>query len=81
MLLLHKGNFGIERMKQLARIVVYRPNIDSDISKMGQQCGTCGQHQSVPTQAPVHPWMMQEKRGAEFTWIMLSIFFANIGGL
>ena len=61
LLLLHEGHFGIERMKQLARIVVYWPNIDSDISKMGQQCCACGQHQSVTTQAPVHPWMMPEK--------------------
>ena len=45
LLLLHEGHFGIERMKQLARTVVYWPNIDSDISKMCQQCGTCGQHQ------------------------------------
>ena len=28
---------------------------------MGQQCDTCGQHQSATTQAPVHPWMMPEK--------------------
>ena len=48
-------------MKQLARIVVYWPNIDSDISKMGQQCDTYGQHQSATTQAPVHPWVMPEK--------------------
>ena len=61
LLLFHEGHFGIERMKQLARTVVYWPNIDSDISKMGQQCGTCGQHQSAATQAPVHPWMMPEK--------------------
>ena len=61
LLLLHEGHFGIERMKQLARTVVYWPNVDSDISKMGQQCGTCGQHQSATTQAPVHPWMMPKK--------------------
>jgi len=29
--LLHKYNFGIQRMKQLARTVVYWPNIDSNI--------------------------------------------------
>ena len=48
-------------MQQLARTVVYWPNMDSDISKLGQQCGTCGQHQLATTQAPVHPWMMPEK--------------------
>ena len=47
LLLLHEGHFGLERMKQLARTVVYWPNIDSDISKLGQQCGTCSQHQSA----------------------------------
>ena len=35
LLLLHEGHFGIKRMKQLARTVVYWPNIDSDISKLG----------------------------------------------
>ena len=48
-------------MKQLVLTAVYWPNIDSDISTMGQQYGTCGQHQSAPTQAPVQPWMMSEK--------------------
>ena len=48
-------------MKQLACTIVYWLNIDSDISKMGQQCGRCGQHQLGTTQAPVHPWMMPEK--------------------
>ena len=48
-------------MKQLARTIVCWPNTDLDISKMGQQCDTCGQHQSETTQAPVYPWMMPEK--------------------
>ena len=61
LLLLHEGHFGIERMKQLARTVVYWPNIYLDISKMCQQCDTCVQHQSATTQAPVHLWMMPEK--------------------
>ena len=56
LLLLHEGHFGIERMKQLARTIVYWPNLD--ISKTGQQCVTCGQHQ----------WMMLEK-----PWIRIHV--------
>ena len=61
LLLFHEGHFGVERINQLARTVVYWPNIDSDISKIDQQCSTCGQHQSATTQAHVHPWMIPEK--------------------
>ena len=42
-------------------MVVHWLNIDSDISKMSQQCGACVRHQSATTQAPVHPWIMPEK--------------------
>jgi len=48
-------------MKQLARMAVYWPNIDSDILNLCRQCSTCARHQSKPSKAAVHPWMLPEK--------------------
>ena len=59
--LLHKGHFGIQRMKQLARTAVYWPNIDIDITDMCQRCSTCAVHQPLPSKASIHPWMVPEK--------------------
>ena len=51
----------MQRMKQLARTAVYWPNIDADIVDLCRKCTTCGEHQSEPSKAPVHPWMVPEK--------------------
>jgi len=48
-------------MKQLARAAVYWPNIDSDILDLCRQCSTCAEHQSEPSKAAIHPWMLREK--------------------
>ena len=48
-------------MKQLARTAVYWPNIDSDIFDLCRQCSTCTGHQSEPSKAAIHPWMLPEK--------------------
>ena len=59
--LLHKCHFGIERMKQLARTDVYWPKIDSNILYLCQQYSTCAGHQSEPSTAAVHLWILPEK--------------------
>jgi len=59
--LVHECHFGIQRMKQLARTAVYWPNIDSDILDLCRQCSTYARHQSEPSKAAVHPWMLPEK--------------------
>jgi len=59
--LLHECHFGIQRMKQLARTAIYWPNIDSDILDICRQYSTCAGHESEPSKASVHPWMLPEK--------------------
>jgi len=59
--LLHECHLGIQRMKQLARTAVYWPDIDSDILDLCRQCWTCAGHQSEPSKAAVHTWMLPEK--------------------
>ena len=60
--LIHLGHFGMQRMKQLARTVVYWHNIDSDIEQLARTCTACAEHQNKPAKPANHPWMMPEKR-------------------
>ena len=59
--LLHLGHCGMQRMKQLARTVVFWSGIDSDIIELCRTCTACAEHQSQPPKAPSRPWMMPEK--------------------
>ena len=59
--LLHLGHFGIQRMKQLARTVVYRPRIDDDIANTCRNCTACAEHQNNSPKTANHPWIMPEK--------------------
>ena len=59
--LIHLGHFGMQRMKQLARSVVYWPHINDDIEHLCRTCTTCAEHQNKPTKPPNHPWMLPEK--------------------
>ena len=59
--LLHECHFGTQRMKQLATTAVYLPNIDSDVLDLCRQCSTFAGHQSEPSKAAVHLWMLPEK--------------------
>ena len=58
--LIHLGHFGMQRMKQLARSVVYWPRINDDIENMSRTCSTCGEHQNKPPKPANHPWMLPE---------------------
>lgn len=59
--LLHLGHCGMQRMKQLARSVVYWPHIDEEIEKLVQSCTSCAEHQNAPPKPANHPWMLPEK--------------------
>ena len=53
---LHLSHLRIARMKSLARIIVWWPNIDKDIEVIVRTCNTCQSVQAKPPQAPTHPW-------------------------
>ena len=59
--LLHVGHFGMQRMKQLARSVVYWPHLNTDIEKLSRSCSSCAEHQNNPSRPANHPWMLPEK--------------------
>ena len=59
--LLHLGHFGMQRMKQLARSVVYWPRIDEEIEELVRKCTSCAEHQNKPPKSANHPWMLPEK--------------------
>jgi transposase InsO family protein len=59
--LLHLGHFGMQRMKQLARSVVYWPHIDDDIERLSRECSACQEQQNKPPKPANHPWMLPEK--------------------
>ena len=54
---LHTAHPGMVRMKEVARSHVWWPNIDKDIEEMVKSCATCQQTRSVPTVAPLMPWI------------------------
>ena len=59
--LIHLGHFGVQRMKQLARSVVYWPRINEDIEHLCRTCSSCAEHQNKPPKPVNHPWMLPER--------------------
>ena len=59
--ILQLGHFRIQRMKQLARMAVYWPGIDSDIVNLCHKCSTYVEYQNRPPKQANHPWMLPEK--------------------
>ena len=53
--LIHLGHFGMQRMKQVARSVVYWPRINDDIEDLSRTCTVCGEHQNKPPKPANHP--------------------------
>ncbi|XP_064108110.1 uncharacterized protein K02A2.6-like [Macrobrachium nipponense] len=53
---LHDGHPGIVRMRGLARLYVWWPNIDQDIENTVQGCSACQATQPMPTHAEGNPW-------------------------
>ncbi|XP_064099399.1 uncharacterized protein K02A2.6-like [Macrobrachium nipponense] len=66
---LHGGHPGIVRMKGLARLHVWWPNIDQDIENTVQGCSACQATQPMPTRAEGNPWKWLLVRGKEYMLI------------
>ena len=53
---LHAGHPGVTRMKGLAGMYVWWPNITKDIENHVRHCTECQLQQPSPAVAPLHPW-------------------------
>ena len=53
---LHTGQPGIVRMKSLARLHVWWPNLDRDMATIVRKCDNCQKSRNKPQPAPLHPW-------------------------
>jgi len=53
---LHEGHLGMTKMKSMARMYVWWPNITQDIETLVQACEECQRNQSAPPVAPLSPW-------------------------
>ena len=53
---LHTCHPGIARMKTLARMFLWWPNLDSDIETIVKDCSQCQSNRSMPTAVPMKPW-------------------------
>ena len=60
---LHQQHPGIVRMKALARMHVYWPDIDTDIEQTVRDCENCSQN-SDPIKANTNPWVWPNHAGA-----------------
>ncbi|KAI0982745.1 hypothetical protein GJ496_000607 [Pomphorhynchus laevis] len=52
---------GMEKMKSLARTVVFWPGINSDIEKVSKDCTECRENLNRPAKALVHQWIVPSK--------------------
>ena len=68
---LHKGHPGIVRMSQLARRLVWWPNLDQDIEQKVSQCDPCQENRSAPARVPVLSWP-----SAEGPWQRIHVDYA-----
>jgi len=57
---LHESRFGVQRMKQLARTVCYWLSSDSAIVDLYRKWSKSAGHQTEPSKAAMHPWMLPE---------------------
>lgn len=69
---LHKGHPGMDRMKNLARMHVYWPNIDDQIENFVKLCKKCALHGKSPTKTLLHSWPTPSK-----PWERLHIDYAG----
>ena len=66
------GQPGIVRVKSLARIQLWRPKTDQDITDMMQRFSPCQSNRSKLALAPVHPWVWPTR-----VWQRIHIDFAG----
>ncbi|XP_038116866.1 uncharacterized protein K02A2.6-like [Culex quinquefasciatus] len=58
---LHRGHPGIDRMRSLARTLVYWPNIDDQISALVRACQECASVAKADTKTKLQSWPTPEK--------------------
>ena len=69
---LHEGHPGMTKMKPLATMYVWWPNLEKDIEQSVQLCHHCQEKQSAPPVAPLQPWKWPSRR-----WARLHMDFAG----
>lgn len=69
---LHQNHPGIVRMKSLARLYVWWPNLDIDIENIVRRCQACQVQQSRPTPAVGNPLKWPRK-----PWQRIHVDFAG----
>lgn len=69
---LHQGHPGIFKMKNLARTVVYWPNIDQQIETFVKKCSKCALAGKSPVKTLLHSWPTPTK-----PWERIHIDYAS----
>ena len=54
--LLHEGHNGESRCKSFARMYVWWPGLDSDITELVRRCQACQAQRPREPESPLHPW-------------------------
>ena len=58
---LHNGHPGIVKMKNLARVYMWRLEIDTALEDPVKQCVACQNSRKMPPRGPLHPWKWLDK--------------------
>ena len=69
---LHEAHPGATRMKRLARMFVWWPNLDADIEERVKKCQECQSNRPYPPLAPLQPWKWPTR-----PWARLHLDFAG----
>ncbi|XP_043235721.1 uncharacterized protein K02A2.6-like [Amphibalanus amphitrite] len=69
---LHEGHQGMVRMKQLARMHVWWPNMDKEVEAEVRRCQGCWQKRAEPPCTDLHPWEF-----AKGPWQRIHLDFAG----
>ena len=69
---LHEGHPGLTKMKSLARMYVWWPNLEKDIESFVRSCHQCQEQQPALSVAPLQPWRWPTR-----PWTRLHMDFAG----
>lgn len=59
--MLHEGHLGESHTKSFARMYVWWPNIDVDITQMVKACTSCQQYRQQAPVTPLSPWALPSR--------------------
>ena len=65
---LHEGHLGMARMKGLARMYMWWPRMDEEVSQVVRSCHECQKNQAAPPQAPLQPWGWPKQPWSRLHW-------------